>query len=433
MTALACGSVSEDESAVARALSAATPAQAVSLVLRESRRRDAPSTDELAAHLAEIGDEGVTPALSILLGRSVPPVALDDKPQVLSEPQRELLLDALSTWRAAPALERIESELEQGPDFSRTWAAIHLWSAVGTPDQLERAAGLAAQNLNRSKRAASALERALEQATLRLLRRRPDGFAVVTEAYARVDPRLRVPLILGVGATRDARASELLAHVLARDPEHAAVALAQAQLIGRSHDASVHVELCELLRARLGSDSSTQRSAALRALGMQRDWSSVQGMIELLEDADEAVRRSAEWSLHKATQLAWRELRAWRAWHTAELAWREARMDLVLHQLRSNSPRQITSACEEAAHHPLFAAEMAPWIADALRSERAEVRSAAAHALGRLDSPLAYPALVEALSDSEMAVVSAAHRALGQLSGLELDADPQLWRVALLH
>lgn len=433
LTALTCATgAGDDEDAFSRALAAASPPQVVSLVLRESRRRDGASRTELAAHLSAVGEFGVASAVSILLERAVPPVAPDEAPQVLSDPQRELLLDALATWPAAPALERMEKELEQARDFSRAWAAIHLWSASAPPEHFERSVGLAAQNLGQSKRADNALEQALEHAARRLLRRRPDAFATLTEAYERLDPRLRLPLILGAGATGDARASELLARVLERDPDHASAALAQAQVIGRSHDARVHGELCELLRAHLTSERPNDRSAALRALGAQRDWASVELMIELLEDADETVRRSAEWSLNHSTELSWREPRAWRAWYATESSWRDQRMDEVLRLLLSSSSRQVLSAIEEASRHPLFASQTAPWVADALQSERAEVRSAAARALGSLDSPLAYRSLVDALADPDSAVIHAAHQALGQLSGLELDADPQLWRAALL-
>jgi HEAT repeat protein len=421
----------DDEHALWRALADAAPADAVSLVLRESRRPDAPSTDELIARLAELGEPAVSPLVSILLQRSVPPVAAEDKPQVLSEPQRELLLAALESWPPEPALACIEDELLLGVDFARTWAAIHVWSAVGAPDQWERGAALATGSLD-SKRRADVLEKALEQAAQRMLRRRPECFRTFTDAYARIDPRLRLRLILGAGATGDARSSELFAHVLVTDPEHAPAALAQVQRIGRSFDARTHDALCDALREKLAHPSTTARNAAVRALGAQRDWRSIEALLELLEDPDATVRTSAEWSLKKATGLKWRETSAWRAWHASEVRWRNERMDLIIDQLTSSSPKQVVAALGESALHPLYSSESAPWAVDALQSISVVVRTTAAEALGRLDSPIAYPALIEALQDADPGVSAAAHASLVRMSGLTLPAEVDAWRAALL-
>ncbi len=425
------GAAADDEHALWRAVASASPAEAVSLVLRESRRPDAPKAPELVARLVELGEPGVDAAMGILLERSVPLVAPEDKPQTLSDPQRELLLGALESWPAQRALERIEHELELGVTLDRTWAAIHVWSVLGTPEHWERGAALATEHLS-SKRRTELLENALELAAQRLVRRRPESFRVFADAYARIDPRLRLHLILGAGAGGDARASELFAHVLATDPAHAPAAIAQAQRMGRSCDARTHEALCDALRAQLTSDSTTVRNGAARALGAQRDWRSIEALIALLDDPDGSVRASAEWSLKKATGLQWREAAAWRAWHSSEVRWREERMDLVIDRLSTSSPKQIVSALQEAAFHPLFSSESAPWAVDALQSSSAQVRSTAAEALGRLDSPLAYPALIAALQDGAPEVVSAAHASLTRMSGLTLPAEADDWRAALL-
>lgn len=426
-------SPAQDEApATPRARTADTPGEELTRILRVSRRRDGPPPAELREQSIELGEHGIAPAISILLARSVPALDPSQTPQALSEPQTEILLTALEAWPARPALELVEHELVLGATLDRTWAAIAVWSAVGGPEHLERAFTLAAGAAS-SRGAVGLLEKALERGVTRLLRRRPEGHAALAAAYPLVDTRFRLALLLAVGATGDSRASELFSYVLAKDPEHAPAALAQTQLVQRSHDPRVHAELCAQLRERLRSERPNERSAALRALGVQRDGSSVQGMIELLEDEDETVRRSAEWSLNHATRLSWRDPRAWRTWHAGETAWRDARQDQILQLLRSNSPRQVTSAVDELAQHPLFASETALWVADLLQSERVEVRVAAARALGQLDSPLGYPALIASLADPELEVVVAAHRALVQISGLSHEAVGEPWRAALLH
>jgi len=317
------------------------------------------------------------------------------------------------------------------PTLEHVWAALHVWSAVGDGYALLRGAQLASGFLEAKKRR-DMLRCALERAAERLVRRRSDAFAALCEGYATIDPRLRLSLLAGVGASGDARGAELLAHVLDTDEEHAPAALAQAQRIGASSDPMAHRWLCDELRERLESDSASMRIAAVRALGAQRDWRSIERMLELLEEDDENQRTSVLWALRRATKLEWRGLDSWRAWHTAESRWREERLEHVLDQLASNAPKQVLAALAEAAAHPLFAERTAPWAVDALASTNTLLRISAADALARLDSPLAYPALVEALDDFDTDVAQAAHRSLMRLSGLALDASAPAWRAALL-
>ncbi len=427
---LAVGAQAARTTVVVRADS---PEGALAQVLRDSRLKgeQAQAPDLLRTRLSELGESGVAPALRVLLTRSIPSLDPQLEPQVLSEPQTLMLAAALESWPSALALELMEQELALGANRARAWAALHVWSAAGGPEHLERGLALVASVLPRNS-SAREFERPLELSVERLLRRRPDSFEPLTRAYLTVDPRLRLALLLGVGATGDARASGLFALVLEQDPEHAPAALAQTQIIGRCYDAEAHAALCDQLRLRLDSPKSHERSAALRALGAQGDWRSVVDMLDRLEDEDRGVSASALWALERATRLSWRDPRAWRTWYDAELVWRRDRLDFVLETLQSSAPRQAIAGIEEAAKHPLFALELAPWVADTLRSYDGDARAAAAETLGRLLAPVALPALLDALGDDDPKVVSAVHRALTAISGLTVaEADSALWRSAL--
>jgi len=403
---------------------------ALSALLRRSRDADAPKPTELIAQAAALGAGAVEPALGILLTHSIPPTQEGQAVQQLNEPQRELLLGALQQLPPEPALARIELELKAGPGFERAWAALHVWSAVGTPEDLVRGLEFAAASMDGSARD-RLLERAAEQAAQRSLLRRPEGHEALRRNFQRIDPRLRLELILAVGATRDGRAAGLLADVLDSDPELAPAALAQAQVIRRSNDARVHAALRSELREQLRAESVPTRTVALRALGVQRDWQSVERMLELLDDPDERVRESALWALERATDLHWRGPDAWRAWNAAEMRWGDERLERVIEQLQSSAPGQLLPALEEVARHPLFAESTSSWAVDALGAAAAEVRRAAAEALGKLGDPQACAGLVEALEDAEPEVARAAHVALSRICGLDLPAEAQLWRAAL--
>jgi len=407
-----------------------TQAQALSALLRRSRDADAPKPAELIAQALELGPAVIEPALAILLTRSIPPTTADETPQALSEPQRELLLGALERLPAERTLARIEAELQAGPGFERAWAALHVWSALGAPEQLVRGLEFAAASMDGGRRD-ELLERAAGQAAQRLLLRRPEGHGALRRAYERIDPRLRLELILAVGATHDGRAAGLLADVLDSDPQFAPAALAQAQVIHRSNDARAHAALCSELREQLGAESVQTRTAALRALGVQRDWSSVERMLELLDDPEERVRQSALWALERATELRWRGPDAWRAWNAAEVRWGEERLGRVIEQLRSDAPRQLLPALDEAGRHPLFAESSSPWALEALSAAAADVRRAAAETLGRLGDPQACAGLIDVLDDEAPEVAQAAHVALSRICGLELPADAPAWRAAL--
>lgn len=399
-------------------------------ILRRSRDADRPTHLELVDQLEALGADAIGPAIQILVQRSVP--ALDDAtPQILSEPQRTLIVDALERWPAAPALERLEDELLAPPSFERAWAALHVWSALGDGRQLLRGAELAKAHLE-SKKRRELLRNAVQIATERLVRRRPDALVDLRAGYDSVDKRLRLPLLAGVGATGDARAAELFAHVLDTDEELAPAALAQAQVLARSPDPVVHERLCDELRERLSSEVPSVRIAAIRALGAQRDWRSVERMLDLLEQGASEEQTSVLWALRRATGLEWHGVDSWRAWHASEERWREERLEFVLGQLSSNAQRQVVAALEESAAHPLFADRTAPWAVDALRATSPTVRRAAAAALARLDCPLAYPALIESLDDDDTQVAEAAHNALMSLSGRSLAPQADVWRAALL-
>lgn len=426
----ATGGVAQELAPLHRTETAA--AREIATLLRRSRDLDAPKPKELLEALGALGEDGVGPAIDILLSRSVPPTSAEQAPQELSEPQRELLVGALERWPAAPALARMEFELQQPPSFERAWAALHVWSAVGRPEHLPRGVALAAASWE-GKRRIKRLELALTQACERLLRRDPSGHELLRSAYFSAPPELRLALILGVGATRDARASALLADILDRDPEHAPAALAQAQLIPRSFDPAHHAALCNELREQLSASSVNIRTGALRSLGAQRDWRSIESMLELLDAEEPALQASARWALEHATGLTWRSPSAWRTWYLGEARWRDQRLDAVLDRLRSTSIPQLLAALEEGGRHPLYAEQTLPWTLDALNSASERVRLVASETLGRLDSPAAIPALLEALGDESPPVAAAALAALRRLTGLDLpaDADVGAWRAAL--
>lgn len=417
-------------------LAAARPAavqaqagRALNQLLRQSREPGSPSRRELLEQIELLGPDAQAPALQILLHRSIP--GLDGAPaQVLSEPQRDLVLDALMRWPAAPTLERLEGELLGPPSFERAWAALHVWGALGDGRQFLRGVELATPHLEGKKRRAL-LRDAVQVSVERLVRRRPGALADLLSGYRDVHRELRLPLLSGVGATGDARAAELLAHVLDSDEEHAPAALAQVQLIARSIDPDAYRRLCDELRERLASDAPAVRIAALRALGAQRDWRSVEAMLERLEADLEEERTSVLWALRRATGMEWHGIDSWRAWHASEERWREERLDGVLERLASSAQRQVVAALEESATHPLFAEHTAPWAVDALRSPSALVRRSAANALLRLDCPLALPALIDALEDEDAQVAQSAYAAVTALSGLTLPAQAEAWREAL--
>src|ERR1700741_3381131 len=100
--------------------------------LRASRRSDAAPGSELVQRMLGAGPGAVAAEIDILARRRGPETSPEDAPQILSDPQRDLVLAALARSGESEVRAEIKARLEvDASDSHARLAAMHALGAVG--------------------------------------------------------------------------------------------------------------------------------------------------------------------------------------------------------------------------------------------------------------------------------------------------------------
>jgi len=392
--------------------------------LRDSRDGDAPPSEQIVASLAEPGTAALAPLLDILVDQRLPALLPTEREQMLSVPQRGLLLAALARGSSHAPIPAIESRLEIEPTVGVRIAALHVYSEMGDAHHLGRVLELALSE--QETELDPRLEPPLRATVSRILVRDPGGFRTLGSVIAGARAELRTALVFALGATRDPRGVDALAHLLAFHPELAGVAVAQVRQLGRSCDPVANRRLAEEIRPHLGSERAELCCAAARALGELGDAASVPRMIELLEAPSPSVRDSALWALRRSSRLAYPALQEiWRRWYEAEQKWWETQAPRELERAARGNRSDRLQALQALSERTLHREELAARIAELLSEDDEVVRRLACDALGRLGSPAGSDEILRALRDAEEGVRLAARSALSSIHEVELPEDPE--------
>jgi HEAT repeat protein len=377
----------------------ATPAHLeVARALRESRRASAGTSARLVARIAAAGPGALEAQLDVLARRRVPETGPDDAPQVLSDPQRELLLAAIARMPSAAVRAAVAARLEAAPDDADTrLAAIHVLGAVGAAKDLARLPALAPR-------------KHVEERVRPLTRE------------AREAVRAACAAILG----RDARALEVLQGAVHAHPPLAPQAVALAVKCGRSTDPALDREFAAWMTGELRGARPEYARSLLQAIGVLDDGANVPALIERLEDADGGVRESAVWALRRVSGLGFAEdPQPWRVWYADEAAWHERARPRLREDLGSHDVERVVAALRAYSDRRTRRAELAEEVAVVLGCAQPELRRLACSVLQQLGVPSACGALAGLLEDAEDTVSEAAWQALRALSGLDLPRDAE--------
>jgi len=179
-----------------------------------------------------------------------------------------------------------------------------------------------------------------------------------------------------------------------------------------------------LLHALRSADAEVRRAAA-EALGRIRDVGAVPGLVKALDDVVARVRAAAEESLKQidGEEVVAGLLRAlgdanWEVRRAAETSGQIGDAAVVAGLLRALGDANKDADMRAAAAWALGwigGKEAVAGLLEALGDTEARVRAAAAKALGKIGNAAAVPGLLEALGDSEWQVRWAAAWALGQI------------------
>ncbi|MCY3004088.1 MAG: hypothetical protein NTV21_20010, partial [Planctomycetota bacterium] len=204
--------------------------------LRTSRKSDGPDHEEVVATIQGLGSATIQLTLDILVQCRIPALHEGDEVQILSQPQRDMLLAGLALWSPRTSTDAIEARLAVAQGPRERLAGIYVYAAVGQGAQLQRVIELALPTESDAplpERLPKDTEKAVREAFARILTRDPRAYDSMRTTIERAPACLHKPIVFALGDTRDPCGIEPLALVLAFHEDLAPLIVGQARLLGR--------------------------------------------------------------------------------------------------------------------------------------------------------------------------------------------------------
>jgi hypothetical protein len=403
----------------------------IATALRAARRAGPGDRAGLAEKIVGSGRDAVPASVDILLRGRVPETAPTDGPQLLSDPQRDLLLVALARMPAKSVQQELESRLAKSPDDTQArLGAMYALGIVGEATDLVRLVALAPRKgEDKGDRLTFESREALRLSTLSLLRRLPQALPTLAAELRTADTQAAGQLIDALAASHDPRTLRVLLATVRSNPKLAGKAASVVPACGSSLDAETDREFLEWVRREYAGAEPAYARTLLRVVGVLDDGAWVPALIERLSDEDSGLREEALAALRQISGLGFpADPAAWRNWYDGESRWHAERRPKLLQQLSSPESPKVLAAVREYAEHRTRRGEMAEELVTVLQHGRPEVRTMVLNALGRLGSPAACPALLTMLSDPDHGVAEAAFQALRTICGAGIPRDPEALR-----
>lgn len=414
---------------------AITPEQReIARALRESRLPDSAPASRLVDRIAAAGAGAVEAGIEILVRGRVPETGPDDRPQILSEPQRDLLLSGMERLRPAALRSAIEARLSKAPDeYATRLAAVHVFGTFGSAADVARLVALAPRDPASEKTILREAREPLRSACTKIMKRDARAITALGDVLGRSDTSTATVLIDAIGSSQDPRALGALFAATPQQPDLGPQIASFASKIGASTDGALNREFTQWLLAQLCTARPEYARTLLQAVGVLDDGSNVPALIDQLSSRDAGIRDSALWALRKISGLAFPADRtAWLAWSRGEADWHTSVRPHLRLALASGEPKLVVPALRSYGEHRTRRTELAHEVERALADRHAEIRCLACSVLQQIGAVSSSAALTGALQDSDPGVAEAAWKALKAITGLDLPRDPNRIREILL-
>ena len=401
--------------------------------LREARRAGPTANPRLVQAILESGPDAPAAMVDILARQRVPEADEGDHPQILNEPQREVLLSALAKAPKDRVGDALKEKLEASADDDRAkLGAVYVLGVIGTANDLPRLVELAPRKSGSSESLTVAGRDAVSATTTGILRRDPRAWARITDVVQKSDPRCARSLLEGLARTKDPRVLGVLYDVARRKETLASVCVPLAAQCGPSSDPSLEQDFLAWVEEQLKDASPAYARALLQTLGARDDGEHAQAMADRLQAKDESVRAAALWALKQVSGLGLPgDPVGWNAWLREEQAWHQRVRPRLKEDLASKDVDRVVVALRSYSERRTRRGDLAAEVAPVLKSPRPELRRIACEVLGKLGSSAANPALLAALEDPDTSVAEAARKALSAIRGVEIPRDRALARSML--
>jgi hypothetical protein len=398
--------------------------RAIASALRDARRAPDGPAEAVVERLARA--DSVADLLVILEAEHIPEVEPGDARQVLSAPQRALVLAALARAPAVEVRARLAPRLQAAAEGDQRAAllAVRVLGAVGGARDLQRMAALAPRRDTVPPTLSRDARTALRSAAESVLMRDPRAWVDVVDVIRTTDGGAARPLIEAVSARPDPRALAVLADAARMQPGLAPLCVAGALKVGRPLDPEVARLFADWIAAELPAARPEYRRSLYQALGTLDDGAHARLLVEALSDEDAGARDSALWALRRLSGFGFADApEPWLAWLDAEERWHLERLPRLRGELAARDAARAAAALRECAGRRAWRESLAAEITPVLDRGEVELRVLTCEVLESLRALAAIRPLAAALADPEQRVRDAAWRALGAITGLDLPRD----------
>ncbi len=394
-------------------------------VLRASRReQDDGARAKLGQRLWAIGKGDPNALMEILVRARVPETAETDAPQILSTPQREMVLAALAALPPERVRPLVRARLEDANSDTVRLAAVHVLGVIGTAADIAEVCKLTPRDAE--GRPTESGRDALRGAICSILQRDGSAWMAVSGVLRSQRSEIQSPILNAVGDAGGARAFDVLfdAARASRRLEEQAVSLLRS--VARDVGAEDRRECSSWLAAELRNGRPEFVRTMLQTIGVLDDGTHVPQLIEYLADENQNTREAAAWALRKITGASYpTDPALWKAWYALEQRWMLRERPKLCDSLSSSDRGKVTAALRQYAERRTFRDELALDLLPLLKRPEHDVVVRTCEVLACLNSAIAVESMLPLIDSVNPSIVAAARTSLEDITGRTLPATSE--------